>query len=292
MTRVPRLLLVTDPARATLPLPELAAAAVEGGVDAIYLRHVAGEEIAPVVAEVRAVARPGVLLLVAGEPPTGVESVGRHLREKEPLGGDEPSPPAPLPMRGRGENAYGYPVSRSVHSPEEAARSLGVDFLVAGHVFPSASKPGRPPLGLERFAQIVAAAPCPVLAIGGITPDRVAAVMAAGAHGVAVIGAIGEAADPRAAAREMRRAIEAALIVHTGDVMTTESPAMTAITVNGKPREVPAGSTVRDLLASRKLADSMAIVERNGVILARESYASTTLEAGDQLEVVHAVGGG
>jgi sulfur carrier protein len=65
-----------------------------------------------------------------------------------------------------------------------------------------------------------------------------------------------------------------------------------AITVNGKPRELPAGATVHDLLASRKLADSMAIVERNGIILPRDSYATTALSAGDQLEVVHAVGGG
>lgn len=64
------------------------------------------------------------------------------------------------------------------------------------------------------------------------------------------------------------------------------------IMVNGKPRELPAGATVHDLLASRKLADSMAIVERNGIILPRDSYAATILSAGDQLEVVHAVGGG
>lgn len=273
----PRLLLVTDTARTHLPLPELAAEAVAGGVDAIYLRHGHGEALAPVVAELRAAAGPEVLLLVPGEPPIKAVHVGRHVREAEGIAGDD----------------YGYPVSRSVHSPEEAARSVGVTFLVAGHVFPSASKPGRPPLGLDRFAQIVAAAPCPVLAIGGVTPERVPAVMAAGAHGVAVIGAIVEAADPRAAARALRRAIDASLSYPTGDLMSTESPAaMTAITVNGKPREILAGSTVRDLLASRKLADSMAIVERNGVILPRDAYASTVLEAGDQLEVVHAVGGG
>lgn len=72
----------------------------------------------------------------------------------------------------------------------------------------------------------------------------------------------------------------------------TVSEAMIAIMVNGKPRELSAGATVHDLLASRKLADSMAIVERNGVILPRDSYLTTLLATGDQLEVVHAVGGG
>ena len=65
-----------------------------------------------------------------------------------------------------------------------------------------------------------------------------------------------------------------------------------AIMVNGKSREIPEGATVHDLLASRKLADSMAIVERNGIILPRDSYPTTILAAGDQLEIVHAVGGG
>ena len=65
-----------------------------------------------------------------------------------------------------------------------------------------------------------------------------------------------------------------------------------SVTVNGKPRELPSGCTVHELLASRKLSDGMAIVERNGIILPRDSYASTILATGDQLEVVHAVGGG
>ena len=75
--------------------------------------------------------------------------------------------------------------------------------------------------------------------------------------------------------------------------MTTDSTATElAITVNGKPYAVPAGSTVHDFLASKRLADSMAIVERNGVIVPRAAYGETALAAGDVLEVVHAVGGG
>jgi sulfur carrier protein len=73
--------------------------------------------------------------------------------------------------------------------------------------------------------------------------------------------------------------------------MTTETSTI-EITVNGKPISLAAGSTIRDFLASRKLADSMAIVERNGVIIPRPAYPDTPLEAGDVLEVVHAVGGG
>lgn len=279
----PRLLLVTNPARARLPLPDLAAEAVAGGVDAIYLRHLTpGDDWAAVLAQMRECVPSEVLLMLPGAPPPGFPSVGRHLRERDPLSG-------PLPQRAP------FPLSRSVHSPHEAARSTGMCYVVAGHVYPSASKPGREPLGLNGLSRIAAAAPIPLVAIGGITPERVASVMATGAQGVAVIGAICEAPDPRVAARAMRAAVDAALTHPVkGSEMNSAPGSETTITivVNGKSRELAAGATVHDLLASRKLADSMAIVERNGIILPRDSYATTILTTGDQLEVVHAVGGG
>lgn len=279
----PRLLLVTDPARARLPVLDLAAEAVAGGVDAIYLRHLtAADDWAATLALLRERVAPEVLVTVPGEPPAGFPGVGRHLREREPL---------PQPFL----SGAPYPLSRSVHSAEEAVRSSGAWYVVTGHVYASASKPGREPLGLGGLAHIAAASPVPLLAIGGITPERVPAVMAAGAQGVAVIGAICEAHDPRSAARALRSAVDAARVVYPkGPEMHPAPGNETTITimVNGKPRDLPAGGTVHDLLASRKLADSMAIVERNGIILPRDAYATTHLTAGDQLEVVHAVGGG
>jgi sulfur carrier protein len=64
------------------------------------------------------------------------------------------------------------------------------------------------------------------------------------------------------------------------------------ILVNGKPASVPMNATVHDFLASKRMTDAMAIVERNGEIVPRRNYGNTPLEAGDRLEVVHAVGGG
>ena len=64
------------------------------------------------------------------------------------------------------------------------------------------------------------------------------------------------------------------------------------IVVNGKPVSVVAGATVHDFLAGKRMTDAMAIVERNGEIVPRSEYGDTRLEAGDRLEVVHAVGGG
>jgi len=80
-------------------------------------------------------------------------------------------------------------IGRSVHSVAEVKASAGADYLIAGTVFTSASKPGViERLGIEGLREIVQATTIPVLAIGGITQERVADVLAAGAAGIAAIG--------------------------------------------------------------------------------------------------------
>ncbi len=93
-------------------------------------------------------------------------------------------------------------VGRSVHTVEEVAgpdKGL-VDYLLFGAVFETASKPGRPAAGLEALAGAVAATTIPVLALGGVTPERFAAVARTGAAGLAGIGLFAVAA-PGAPAR-------------------------------------------------------------------------------------------
>lgn len=65
-----------------------------------------------------------------------------------------------------------------------------------------------------------------------------------------------------------------------------------AITVNGAPKQVPAGSSVADLVASLGLKPQQVAVERNKQIVRRQDHATTALEAGDRLEVVTFFGGG
>ncbi|WP_240046931.1 sulfur carrier protein ThiS [Paracraurococcus ruber] len=64
------------------------------------------------------------------------------------------------------------------------------------------------------------------------------------------------------------------------------------VTVNGEAREIPAPATVADLLALIGLDTRKVAVERNLEIVPRSTYAATALEAGDQLEIVHFIGGG
>ena len=98
----------------------------------------------------------------------------------------------------------GFVIGRSVHSVEEAvAVESDVDYLIAGTVWPTRSKPdGHPLLGLDGLQRICSAVRIPVLAIGGITADRAAGVAGAGAAGIAGVGLFmsGSAAD-RAACR-------------------------------------------------------------------------------------------
>jgi thiamine-phosphate pyrophosphorylase len=86
------------------------------------------------------------------------------------------------------------------------AASEGADYAGFGPVFATSSKAGLPaPLGLA--AVTAAAGLLPLVAIGGIAPGTARAARAAGAHGVAVIGAIWRQPDPVTAAKELLEAV-------------------------------------------------------------------------------------
>jgi thiamine-phosphate pyrophosphorylase len=100
----------------------------------------------------------------------------------------------------------------SAHSARDAAAALraGADYVTVSPVFPTASKPGYgPALGLDGLARMVMAAPGPVLALGGVTPDKAALCRAAGAGGIAVMGEVMRADDPRATVAQLIRAFSA-----------------------------------------------------------------------------------
>jgi thiamine-phosphate diphosphorylase len=92
-------------------------------------------------------------------------------------------------------------IGLSVHSRQEAERAIaeGADYLLAGNVFATASHPDRPAKGLEWLADLVRLGR-PVVAIGGVTPERAARVRDTGAWGVAAVSALWIPADPARAA--------------------------------------------------------------------------------------------
>lgn len=88
----------------------------------------------------------------------------------------------------------------------------GADYIGFGPVFPTRSKANPASVkGLDGLRATCEAVPIPVIAIAGLTPERVAPVLEAGAHGIAVLSAITNAPDPEAATRRFREAIDAVL---------------------------------------------------------------------------------
>ena len=107
----------------------------------------------------------------------------------------------------------GFQIGATVTTAEQARRAEaeGADSLGFGPVFPTTSKDNPASVkGLDGLAAACAAVQIPVLAIAGITPERVAGCLEAGAWGVAVMSAVTRAADPVAAAAAFRHAVDAA----------------------------------------------------------------------------------
>jgi thiamine-phosphate pyrophosphorylase len=81
-------------------------------------------------------------------------------------------------------------VGRSVHSIDSAlqAEAQDADFVIFGPVWESASHPSLPPAGLSGLEAVARSVAIPVLAIGGVTEERIELCLAAGADGYAAIG--------------------------------------------------------------------------------------------------------
>ena len=182
---------LTDRLSCRRPLVDVVAAAVDGGVRWVVLREhdLPRDARAEMASRLRALLEPVAgRLVVAGPDPLGGDAV--HL----PATGPCPS----LPL-----------VGRSCHDATELARLSIEDYVTLSPVFPTATKPGYgPALGARGAAELARDADVPWLALGGVdTPARAADCVAAGAAGVAVLGAVMRADDPGSVVRELAGAI-------------------------------------------------------------------------------------
>ena len=180
---------VTDRRRfdlAPAALVDKAVAAVTRGASVIQLRErdLPDAQLLDLARRlVGALAASGTPLLINDRPDIALAAgaAGVHLRGDSPAAG-----------RVRAIVPPGFIIGRSVHSLAEIEAAVaggGCDYLMFGTVFPSAGKPaGHPAAGLERLAEACRRSPLPVIAIGGITPDREIDVARAGAAGLAAVG--------------------------------------------------------------------------------------------------------
>jgi thiamine-phosphate pyrophosphorylase len=192
---LPRLHAITD--GAVLALDDLgvraAAIAAAGPAVALHARdHAAtAKALAALATRFVALARPPeAAVFVNGRPDiaaaVGAQGVQLGSRDLAPADARRVFP-------------HGW-IGRSVHSVEEAraATGEGADYLVVGPIYPTPTHPGDASgVGLVNACAALGA---PVIAIGGITPDRVPELIAAGAYGIAAIRALWDAGDPAKAA--------------------------------------------------------------------------------------------
>jgi thiamine-phosphate pyrophosphorylase len=177
--------------------------AVAGGATLVQarLKHASARELLDLTrALVRALAVP-VIVNDRVDVALAAGAAGAHLGQDDP----------PV-ARIRPHVPPGFLLGISVGSPAEAerARAWPADYWSVGPCFATAHKiDAGPPLGVEGFGRLARLAPggTPVIGIGGIEAANAAAVVRAGAAGVAVIGAVWTASDPAAAARALRAAV-------------------------------------------------------------------------------------
>lgn len=199
-----RLCLVTDRHQTRgRPLPDVIEECLDAGVRAIQLREkdLGAMDLLALARPLRELTRRfGARLFIndRADVALAVEADGVQRGHT--------SLPVPLLRRVVG----GVLIGASVHSLEEArvAELEGADFLVFGPVYDTPSKRAYgPPQGVDALRRVVQHARIPVFAIGGITPERVAEVLATGAQGVGVISAILAADRPADAVKAFRDAL-------------------------------------------------------------------------------------
>ena len=182
---LPRLLVLTDRRQADRPLVQVVRAAIDGGARAFVLREkeLPRNERERLAEELRTLLRPvnGVLLTASDATLPGD---GVHLASRDPFPTSLPRPEL---------------VGRSCHDAQELAGAVaeGCAYATLSPIFATDSKPGYgPALGTDALAALVTKVAVPTYALGGISADNAPACLAAGAFGIAVMGAVMRAAHP------------------------------------------------------------------------------------------------
>jgi thiamine-phosphate pyrophosphorylase len=182
-------------------------ACIDGGVDVVQLREKL-LEARPLLRRAEAVAAvcaaKGVPFILNDRPDLALacRADGVHV-------GQDDTPPD-VARRILGPQAI---IGFSTHAPAEWDRAAaeGVDYLSAGPVTATPTKPGRPGTGLSYIEYAARSGEArPWFVTGGVTPETVPALAAAGARRFVVVRYLTESADPGAAARRLRAAIDGA----------------------------------------------------------------------------------
>ena len=197
-----RLYVVTGARQDRGDLPEFLDAILEAGTDIVQLREKeaeAGDLLRWGEAFRDAAQRHGALFMVNDRPDVALAlgADGVHL-------GQNDLPPSAA-RRILGPDAI---VGLSCHAPAELdAAPREADYVTAGPVHATPTKPGRPGTGLDVVRHAAATQERPWFAIGGIDPQTLPEVIQAGATRIVVVRAVTEAADPVQAVKALLAAL-------------------------------------------------------------------------------------
>ena len=179
-------------------------ACIAGGVDVVQLRdkHLEARRLLARARVVREVCDAGGVPFILNDRPDlalEADADGVHV-------GQDDAPPS-LARRILGPDKL---VGLSTHAPAEldASADAPVDYIAVGPVEHTATHPDREPTGLEYVRYAAGAAHHPFVVTGGVTPEKIPELAAAGASRFVVVRYLTEASDPKAAARRLRDAID------------------------------------------------------------------------------------
>jgi thiamine-phosphate pyrophosphorylase len=207
-TSIGRLHIITDfYLQQQISHAELAIQAIEGGADVIQFRQKRGGIRNKLIAARK-------LKIVCEE--AGVPLIiNDHLNIAQALGAGAHLGQDDFPLPEAREILGSEVIIGATATTAEQARQAyedGADYIGFGPVFTTQSKFNRSSTkGVEGLAAACDAVPIPVIAIAGITSDRVQPALDAGAHGVAVLSAVATADSPKRATARIRAALDDAV---------------------------------------------------------------------------------
>ncbi len=191
-------------------------ACIEGGVDVVQLREkqLTGAPLRARAAVIQRVCADYNVPFVLNDDPALAAAIGA---DGVHVGQDDMEPAAARALVG--PDAI---VGLSTHAPAELDRAVGpgaeadrpgagalaVDYISAGPVSPTPTKPGRPGTGTDYVAEATRRAPWTVWVTGGVDPATVGPLLTVGARHFVVVRWLTEADDPKANARALRRVID------------------------------------------------------------------------------------
>jgi len=187
----PALLIITDRLQARRPLEEIAEAAFAAGCRWLSLREkdLPPPERQDMLRRLVEIGRKYHASVTVHEDVAAAAAAAGAAGIHLPRDGDV--------VAARRMLGAGALIGVSAHDIDEIARAeeAGADYVTLSPIFPSAGKPGYPALGIDELADCAAKTVLPVIALGGVGTEQIPACLAAGAAGVAAMGAVMSAGD-------------------------------------------------------------------------------------------------